>query len=100
MAYKIHVTKAIWASDEQTNLFDDLYCDIELPFVPFIGLAITQLGGWSCNPLESLTWNAEKQMFFAETLAEVGNDSRSAEDIRNWDLKYSGWLSHKVKVPS
>jgi hypothetical protein len=33
MTYKVHVTKAIWADEECTDLFDDLYYDLELPFV-------------------------------------------------------------------
>jgi hypothetical protein len=44
MAYKVHVTKGIWSDEERTELFDDLYRDIELPFIPFIGLELQQDG--------------------------------------------------------
>ena len=96
--YKIHVQKSIWLNEERTELFDHLYRDIELPFLPFIGLAIQGLYGWYCDPIETLSWNAEGQFFIAEVRAEAGDDDRSAEDIRHWDMKYAGWLSHKKKT--
>ena len=65
MAYKVHVTKAIWADEECTDLFDNLYRGIELPFVPFIGLAIQQ-DDWYCDPIERITWDEARQLFRAE----------------------------------
>ena|ERR1700734_2321022 len=97
-SYKIHVRKGIWADEERTELFDRLYRDIELPFVPSIGLAIQHHDGWSCDPIERLVWNEEQQLFTAETRAENGNAERTAEDIRHWDLTYCHWLSDKKKT--
>lgn len=96
--YKIHVMKAIFVNDDLTELFDHLYQDFELPFVPFIGLALSQVDGRSCDPIETLTWNGEKQMFVANIKTEAGDEDRTAEDIRHWDMNYSGWLSYKTKT--
>jgi hypothetical protein len=95
--YKIHVTKAIWTDEDRTDMFDHLYKDTDLPFVPFIGLALQQ-DGWYCDPIERLTWNGERQLFTAESRGEAGNDDRTAEEIRDYDMKYSNWLSHKKKA--
>lgn len=97
MAYKVHITKAIWADEERTELFDELYRDIELAFVPFIGLAIQQ-EGWYCGPIERITWDEARQLFSAESRGFVPDDeTSSAEDRRRIDLDTYGWKTHKKK---
>jgi len=95
--YKVRVTKAIWSNEDRTELFDDLYRDIALPFVPFVGLALQQ-DGWHCGPLERITWDGARQIFMAESRGDAENEDRTAEEMRDYDMKYSNWLSHK-KAP-
>jgi hypothetical protein len=96
MAYKVHVTKAIWADEECTDLFDELYRDVELPFVPFIGLAIQQ-DGWYCGPIERITWDEADQLFRAESQGFVPDGETSAKNRKRIDIDTHGWKSHKVK---
>src|SRR5271155_4877257 len=79
--YKAHVTKAIWTDERRSDLFDHLYYEVELPFVPFIGLAVQQ-EGWHCDPIERVTWDGTRQMFIVESQGDAGDDDRTAEEIR------------------
>lgn len=96
--YKLYVTKAIWTDEDQTDLFDHLYYEMELPFVPFIGLELQNEDGWYCDPIERIKWDNERQMFVAESRSEAGDNDRTAETIRAWDMKYAKWRSYKKTV--
>jgi hypothetical protein len=101
MAYKVHVTKGIWSNEERTELFDDLYRDIELPFIPFIGLELQQ-DGWWCGPIDRLKWDGDRQLFVAESRDAAPDPDldfpKTAEEMRDSDMKNYGWQSHKKKV--
>src|SRR6185437_7894440 len=59
--YKVRVTKAIWSNEDRTELFDDLYRDIALPFVPFVGLALQQDGWRSADIYGRKPWRRGKR---------------------------------------
>ena len=95
--YNVCITKTIWIDKWQSEVFDRLYRIVELPFIPFIGLEIQNLNGFNCDPIEHVAWNGETQVFYASTRPETGDEERSAEDIRHWDMTHGGWLSQKKK---
>jgi hypothetical protein len=98
--YKVHVTKAIWTDENRADLFDNLYYDLELPFVPFLGLALQQ-EGWYCGPIERITWDGDRQLFRAESRDEAPSEdddfTETAEDMRDRNLRQDNWRSHKMK---
>jgi hypothetical protein len=99
MVYKVHVTKAIWADEECTTLFDHLYYDLELPFVPFIGLKLQQ-AGWYCDALEQVSWDGDNHCFRVESHGHVPEElgeGPNAENRRRMDLE-AGWKSHQGEV--
>jgi hypothetical protein len=94
LSYKVHVTKSIWTNDERTELLDSLYYDLELPFVPFIGLQL-QRDGWHCGPIERVAWDGDEECFRVEAQGRTPDDEDmgDAEDFRRIDMGY-GWKSH------
>ena len=83
MIAKLHVTKAIWSDEACSDLLDNLYRDIELPFLPFIGLVVKQ-EGWYWDSIERLSWSVDNQSFAplgSQNICEMGGKLEIAQQM-------------------
>ena len=93
--YKCEIYKSIWSDTEKTDLYEILFKCFELPFPPYIGLAVI-FEKFNSGEILSVTWNTDSRIFNLKTSDEtpwIDDDGHihTAEEIASHYITRSNW---------
>ena len=100
--YQVIINLFIWSDENRLGSYAQLTRSLSLPFVPFIGLKLSE-EGWYCRPIVDVVWDNETKTFHCsvedefpyEIPAKPGSNTEkvSYEDLvksrqqLGWELK-------------
>lgn len=101
LMYKIVLARALWKDSERKTFGKMFFRQVEIPFLPFIGLAIRG-DGWDTPPITSVRWSVVDHSFFCEvedkTPLRTPEIQTTYEDLLEHLEVEQGWIpAHKWK---
>ena len=96
--HKLTIQLQVWLDKSGENV-KRLFREVEVPFVPFVGLSISS-NGWESGPLESIRWDIDKELFIGrvadERPGEYGDSYINGSELLEIMLD-NGWQKSERK---